>query len=120
MLISLPSVIRANLPLLFANTEYKTWLNSVKNYLVNKGPKPEKSNSRFGLWLVNNSALKKGNYETLLTQHQALHAYAEKLMALHDTGQTKQALAGLPELKKRQVDLLVNLKILLRDTVQSV
>ena len=41
-------------------------------------------------------------------------------MALHDTGQTKQALAGLPELKKRQDDLLVNLKILLRETVQSV
>lgn len=115
-----PSVIRANLPLLFANTEYKAWLNSVENYLVNKVPKPEKSNSRFGLWLVNNSALKTGNYETVLTQHQALYAYAEKLMALHDTGQTKQALAGLPELKKRQDDLLVNLKILLRETVQSV
>ena len=115
-----PSVIRANLPLLFANTEYKAWLNSVENYLVNKVPKPEKSNSRFGLWLVNNSALKTGNYETVLTQHQALYAYAEKLMALHDTGQTKQALAGLPELKKRQDDLLENLKILLRETVQSV
>ena len=95
-------------------------LNSVENYLVNKVPKPEKSNSRFGLWLVNNSALKTGNYETVLTQHQALYAFAEKLMALHDTGQTKQALAGLPELKKRQDDLLVNLKILLRETVQSV
>jgi diguanylate cyclase (GGDEF)-like protein/PAS domain S-box-containing protein len=115
-----PSFTRANLPLLFANAEYKTWLNGVENYLANKGPKPENSNSRFGLWLANNSTLKKGNYETILTLHQALYAYAEQLIALHDAGQTQPALAGLPELHERQEALLVKLKILVLETVQSV
>jgi hypothetical protein len=107
-----PSFTRANLPLLFANAEYKTWLNGVENYLANKGPKPENSNSRFGLWLANNSAIKKGNYETLLTLHQALYAYAEQLIALHDTGQTQQALSGLPELHQRYDVLQEKLKLL--------
>jgi hypothetical protein len=115
-----PSFTRANLPLLFANAEYKTWLNGVDNYLANKGPKPEKSNSRFGLWLANNSAIKKGNYETILTLHQALYALAEQLMALHDTGQTQQALSGLPELHELQEALLVKLKILVLEAVQLV
>ena len=115
-----PSFTRANLPLLFANAEYKTWLNGVENYLANKGPKPESSNSRFGLWLANNSTIKKGNYEAILTLHQALYALAEQLIALHDAGQTQQALAGLPELHERQEALLVKLKILVLEAVQSV
>jgi hypothetical protein len=113
-----PSFTRANLPLLFANAEYKTWLNGVENYLANKGPKPENSNSRFGLWLANNSAIKKCEYEAILTLHQALYDLAEQLIALHDTGQTQQALAGLTELHELQEALLVKLKILVLEAVQ--
>jgi diguanylate cyclase (GGDEF)-like protein/PAS domain S-box-containing protein len=110
-----PAFTRANLPLLFANAEYKTWLNGVENYLANKGPKPETSNSRFGLWLANNSALKKGTYKTILTLHQALYAYAEQLIARHDTGQTQQALAGFPELHEQLDALLAELNTLVQE-----
>jgi diguanylate cyclase (GGDEF)-like protein len=112
-----PAFTRANLPLLFASAEYKTWLNGVENYIANKGPKPEKSNTRFGLWLTNNSALKKGDYETILNLHQALYALAEKLIGLHDTSQTQQALAGFPELHELRDALLAKLKRLVLETV---
>jgi diguanylate cyclase (GGDEF)-like protein/PAS domain S-box-containing protein len=114
-----PSFTRANLPLLFAKAEYKTWLNGVENYLANKGPKPEKSNSRFGLWLANTASLKGGKYEAVLTLHQALYASAEKLIALYDAGQTQQALAGLPELHEQHEVLLVKLKELVMEIDQS-
>jgi hypothetical protein len=84
-------------------------------YLANKGPKPENSNSRFGLWLANNSAIKKGNYETILTLHQALYAYSEKLIALYDTGQIQQALSGLPEFHQRYDVLQEKLKLLVEE-----
>ena len=112
-----PSFTRANLPLLFASAEYKTWLNGVENYIANKGPKPEKSNTRFGLWLANNSALKKADHETILNLHQALYALAEKLIRLHDTSQTQQALAGFPELHELRDALLAKLKRLVLETV---
>ena len=112
-----PSFTRANLPLLFASAEYKTWLNGVENYIANKGPKPEKSNTRFGLWLANNSALKKADHETILNLHQALYALAEKLIGLHDTSQTQQALAGFPELHELRDALLAKLKRLVLETV---
>jgi hypothetical protein len=114
-----PSFTRANLPLLFAKAEYKTWLNGVENYLANKGPKPEKSNSRFGLWLANTASLKGGKYEAALTLHQALYASAEKLMAHDDAGQTQQALTGLSELHEQHEVLLVKLKELVLEIDQS-
>jgi hypothetical protein len=110
-----PSFTRANLPLLFAHAEYKVWLNDVENYLFNKGYKPEISDSRFGLWLANNSPLKQGNYEAMLTLHRALHALAENLIKQHESGQIQKARQGLPELYQRYDVLQEKLKLLVEE-----
>jgi sucrose-6-phosphate hydrolase SacC (GH32 family) len=96
---------------LFAHAEYKIWLTSVEYYLSHNGPKPENSNSRFGLWLANNSPLKQGNYETMLTLHRALHGLAEKLIKQHEIGQIQKARQGLAELHQRYDVLQEKLKL---------
>ncbi|MEY3760262.1 MAG: hypothetical protein RIR39_1753, partial [Pseudomonadota bacterium] len=110
-----PSFTRADLPLLFANAEYKVWFNGVENYLSHNGPKPENSNSRFGLWLANNSPVKQGNYERVLILHRALHALAEKLIKQHEDGQIQKARQGLPELHQRYDVLQEKLKLLVEE-----
>ena len=115
-----PSFIHDDLPLLFANAEYKVWINAIEGYLNNQVHKPENLQSRFGIWLTINSPLKNGNYEAMLALHEALQALGSELIALHEAGKTEQALARLPELHKLQEALLVKLKMLVLETGQSV
>ncbi|MEY3288948.1 MAG: hypothetical protein RLZZ419_1190, partial [Pseudomonadota bacterium] len=110
-----PSFTRADLPLLFANAEYKVWLNGVENYLEYKGPKPENLNSRFGTWLTIHSPVKKGHYETILTLHQELYAWAAKLIKQHENGRADKVQQGLAELHKRHDALQENLKELVEE-----
>ncbi len=117
--LSWPSFIHDDLPLLFANTEYKVWINAIEGYLNNQTHKPENLQSRFGKWLMINSSLKNGNYEEMLSLHEALQLLGMELIALHDAGQTEQALAKLPELHKLQDAMFVKLKMLVLETGQS-
>jgi diguanylate cyclase (GGDEF)-like protein/PAS domain S-box-containing protein len=113
-----PSFTRDDLPLLFANAGYKMWIDAIESYLNFKGPKPEKSNSRFDGWLNINSLLKDGDYTRLLTLHQELYAMGEQLVELHEAGQDKKALSRLPELHQLQKTLLKNLKIMVQKNWQ--
>ncbi len=113
-----PSFTRGDLPLLFANAEYRVWLNAIDDYLNGKAPKPGSNPSRFGQWLTINSPAKKVNYESILTQHQALHALATELIAQHEKGQAKKALTRLPELHSLQDALLEKLKMLVLENWQ--
>jgi diguanylate cyclase (GGDEF)-like protein len=110
-----PSFTRADLPLLFAHAEYKVWFKGVEDYLFNKGTKPEISDSRFGLWLANNSPVKQGNYETMLTLHRTLHALAEKLIKLNEKGQSQEAQQGLAALRQQYEVLQDKLKSLVEE-----
>jgi diguanylate cyclase (GGDEF)-like protein/PAS domain S-box-containing protein len=110
-----PSFIRADLPLLFANAEYKVWFNGVEGYLQSKTPKLENLNSRFGTWLTINSPIKKGNYILIFKLHQKLLALAKELIDLHENGQTQAAIARLPDLKKIQEDIFEKLKLLVEE-----
>jgi EAL domain-containing protein (putative c-di-GMP-specific phosphodiesterase class I) len=114
-----PSFIRGDLPLLLANTEYKVWLNALENYLHIKAPKPDNIHSRFGTWLMTSGLARKGNYKTILALHQQLHALAEELMALHEEGHTKAALARLTELHQLHDALLKKLKLLVQKNGKS-
>ena len=113
-----PSFTRDDLPLLFANAEYRVWLNAIDDYLNGKAPKPGSNPSRFGQWLTINSPVKKGAFITILSLHKEFHALAENLIALYGNGQIKEAHAGLAKLHKLKDALLEKLKMLVQENWQ--
>jgi EAL domain-containing protein (putative c-di-GMP-specific phosphodiesterase class I) len=113
-----PSFTRDDLPLLFANAEYRVWLNAIDDYLNGKAPKPGTNPSRFGQWLTINSPVKKGAFKTILSLHKEFHALAEELIVLYGNGQIIEAHAGLAKLHTQQDALLEKLKMLVQENWQ--
>ncbi len=112
-----PSFTRDDLPLLFANAEYRVWLEDIEKYLLNPNTTnlPNNQHSRFGAWLKTKSIAKDGIYLSAQTLHQQLNAFGAELVKLHADGKYKEALAKLPRLKILQQTLLEKLQLLIAE-----
>ena len=112
-----PSFTRDDLPLLFANAEYRVWLEDIEKYLLNPNTAslPNNQHSRFGAWLKTKTIAKNGLYLNAQALHQQLNAFGSELIKLHAAGKTTEALAQLPQLKILQKTLLEKLQLLIQE-----
>ena len=116
--VSLPSVNRVDLPLLFAGAEYRAWIAVISDCLEGKRKAPplDHKHFRFGIWLENEGVAHHGAqtaFRAIEPLHQQLHALAAQLLQLQATGLGQHALARLPELYELRDSLLEQLRELM-------
>ena len=114
------AVAREDLPLLYAGVEHRAWVATCVAFLTGARADPplEPSRCRFGAWLASARVAAGGmppGLTDIAAAHQAAHALAEELLALHHQGRTPAALARLGELHALQDRLLAGLAGLLAE-----
>ncbi|WP_295429942.1 EAL domain-containing protein [uncultured Thiodictyon sp.] len=115
-----PPVHRRDLPLLFAGTAHRTWVNALESYLTGKRETPpplDHHQCRFGMWLEDECLTRSGAqpaFQVIEQLHRQLHALASELCVLHTTGRDSEALAKRGELHGLRDALLEQLKTLVQ------
>jgi len=114
------SVSRDSLPLIFAGVEHRAWVTAIENYLKGVGvhPPPDHQPCRFGTWLDTTGNERRGAqaaFQAIALLHRQMHALALALCALHDAGQTAEALARVSELHDLRDTLLEQLDALVHE-----
>ena len=114
------AVAREDLPLLYAGVEHRAWVATCVAFLTGARADPPlgRSACRFGAWLASAQEAAGGTPPALAdiaAAHQAAHAVAEELLALHHQGRTPAALARLGELYALRDRLLAGLAGLLAE-----
>ncbi|NCA90656.1 MAG: EAL domain-containing protein [Gammaproteobacteria bacterium] len=114
------AVARDDLPLLYAGVAHRAWVGACVAFLNGAGPVPplEPNACQFGAWLAS-AGLTAGRtppgIADITALHQAGHAVAAELLALHDQGRNPEALARLGELHALRDRLLAGLAGLLTE-----
>ncbi len=115
-----PSAHRRDLPLLFAGTAHRTWVNALESYLKGERETPpplDHHQCRFGMWLDDECLTRPGAqpaFQVIEQLHRQLHALASELCVLHTTGRDAEALAKLSELLGLRDAVLSQLKTLVQ------
>ena len=116
---NLPSVMHADLPLLFASAEHRAWVVSIESYIKGEREQPLSLNQHqcsFGKWLDSVSTTRhemQPAIHAIEPLHRQLHELAIDLCALMASGRNHDALARLGELQETRDTLLKLLSELL-------
>jgi diguanylate cyclase (GGDEF)-like protein/PAS domain S-box-containing protein len=120
-----PVVNHDDVPLLFANAEYRAWVATVENCL--KG-EPDTSSrplnhqdSRLGAWLETKGLVRHGaglTFQSIKSLYRHGHALADELFELRAQDRTPEALARLGELHRLRDALLEKLSTLIQETLR--
>jgi len=115
---NLPTVVHADLPLLFARAEHKAWVVTIESFLRGERAAPmqlDHHGCRFGAWLDSVSTARHAMQPAIKAiepLHLQLHELAADLCALHDQNRNEDALAKVGELKELLAAMLNQLKSL--------
>jgi hypothetical protein len=115
---NVPLVSRADLPLLFASVEHRTWVKAVENYLKDARevpPQLDHEQCHFGAWLQGEGLTRHGAHAAFTavhSLHEQAHDLATKLCELKQNGQGVRALSRLGELHGLANLLMAQLKVI--------
>jgi EAL domain-containing protein (putative c-di-GMP-specific phosphodiesterase class I) len=118
-----PAVNRDDLPLLFAGVEHRAWINAIDIHLNghSEAAPLDHRECRFGTWLYSEGQSRHGTksaFHFIELIHRQAHMLAAELLELHAANRNTEALARLGELHKLRDALLVQLKLLLQESVR--
>jgi diguanylate cyclase (GGDEF)-like protein/PAS domain S-box-containing protein len=117
----LASMRRDDLPLLFASVEHRAWVFALESHFkgLRDAPPLDHQACRFGFWLEGEWSRHHSSPEALAlidALHRKVHTLAEELCALQAQGRAPEALARMGELHELRDALLVQLKVLSRES----
>ena len=105
---------RQGLSILFACAAHRAWGAGIAAYLNRSRdtrPSLDVQGCQFGMWLNNEGNFLRGGFpfESMRTMHEEIHDLAKKLVDLHVSGKSDEALSRLPEMHSRCNDMIAML-----------
>lgn len=96
--------------LLFINVHLHAWIQKIKA-ILNDEENEDIDECHFGQWLLQDAEQYLGSsYQEIDLKHKNIHQFADELLALHNSGNTTKALAGLDELYGLRDELIHGLQ----------
>ncbi len=114
------AISRDDLTLVYAAVDHRAWISAIVNHIKGERELPpplDCHECRFGKWLGSERVLvyvEQSAYQAIVIVHQQVHALAEELLKLKNSGHNSEALERLNELYVLRDDLLKKLKHLKR------